>query len=50
VKHEMKTANKVMWMLIGVIGAVTLVAFYLLSLRANGRLYSPGGAQNEAPF
>jgi hypothetical protein len=38
VKHEIRTGNKVMWMLIGVIEAVTLVAFYLLSLRANGGL------------
>jgi hypothetical protein len=38
VKHELKTANKVMWMLIGVIEGITLIAFYLLSLRANGGL------------
>lgn len=37
-KHEMRTGKRVMWMLIGVIGAVTLIAFYLLSLRVNGGL------------
>jgi hypothetical protein len=38
VKREMRAGNKVMWMLIGVIGGITLIAFYLLSLRVNGGL------------
>jgi hypothetical protein len=38
VKHEMRARNRVMWMLIGIIGAVTLISFYLLSLRANSGL------------
>jgi hypothetical protein len=38
VRQEMRAGNKVMWMLIGVIEGITLIAFYLLSLRANGGL------------
>jgi uncharacterized membrane protein len=38
VKPRVRTGNRFMWVLIGVIEAVALITFCWLSLRANGSL------------